>query len=125
MSNGKELQQKDFQFPTHPSDAFSHLEQIDSEIKRLNSLKSKYRKFLAKAIPVEQVDEKHYVGEFEGVKRMQYRQDRTSYQKVLDQVVEELVPKTKQDRVEEIAAENTKEVWAERFFQAEEDNYEL
>lgn len=121
MSN--ELAQKEFQFPTKPSDAFSHLQQIESEIKRLDSLKKKYRSFLAKAVPVEEIDESHKEGSVDGVRRLSFKQSRPSYAKALEQVVEELVPKTKHDQADKIVESTKKDVWVDKFSQDQEDEY--
>lgn len=119
-----DIEQKEFQFPANPGAAFHQLDQIDAEIKRLSSLKDKVRKYLKQTIPVNEVEGNpdHKVGMVDDVKRLSYRQFRVSHSKVLDAVIEELVPKTKSGRVDEIIAEHTKEIWVDRFSAAEEDD---
>lgn len=124
MSDEKALKQVKFEFPVSVDSAAMQLDQIDAEIKRLNSIKDKVRKFLKSNIPV-RVDEENpnqRVGEIEHVRRLSYKQERTSNEKVLSAVVEELVPKTKLDRVEELKQEHTKEIWVDRFSIIEEDD---
>lgn len=111
----KQVQQKDFQFPTAPLSVHTQLKQVEDEIKRLDSLKKKLRQFLKTAIEVVDVDEKHKRGELEGVIRSSHMRESIAYAKVLAEVEEKLVPKSKKDELEEIRQKYTSQMWVDRY----------
>lgn len=119
----KQIQNREFEFPTAPLGVFNQLKQVEDEIRRLESLKKKLRKYLGTAIPVEDTPDGQRVGEFEGVRRVSFPRKTVSYAKALDEVVEKLVPKTKSPEVEKIVESHTKHMWIDKFHEVEEEDY--
>lgn len=119
---GTEITIRQIEVPVSVVQAFDKLEEIDLAIKRLTSYKDKYRKYLASSIAVESVDEKHDVGEIDGIRRTRFISIRTSYQKVLEKVVDTLVSRTKLGEVASITEGFTKASTSERYTRVKEED---
>lgn len=120
MSEGA-LQKREYLFPERTSQAMTQLNEVEAQIKHLTSLKGKLRTFLTTSIEVEDTDPKHREGENDGVIRKDHMQQRVGHKPALEQVIEELLPNTKNERLREIMAENTKEIWVSKFSMLEDD----
>lgn len=123
MSDETAIVVKDFQFPTRVDEAHNVLEEVSDQIKRLESLKKKLRKYLCDNIPVEYVDEKHAAGEVGGIHRTQFVQLRTSYSDAMREIVDTLVPKTRLGEVKDIVERHTKVVMIDRFSTVIEEDF--
>lgn len=115
MSDTKSITVREFTVPVTVDGAYEALNEISTEIKRLDSLKKKIRKYLCDNIPVESVDEKHAEGEVNGIIRSQFAQLRTSYSDAMREIVDELVPKTRLGDVKDIVEKHTKVVLIDKF----------
>ena len=120
-NGGIEITVKDIGLPVSVGNAMDQYETIDLAIKRLEAYKDKVKKWMGRNIPVHPNEEgTKETGTVDGVKRLRYVSQRTSYQKVLTRVVDELVPRTKLGEVTTIMEEFTSASWAERYSRVKE-----
>lgn len=119
----KEIKNREFDFPTAPLGAFNQLKQVEDEIRRLESLKRKLRKFLGTAIPVEEQPDGQRVGEFEGVLRISFQRKNVAYSKAMNEIMKTLVPNTKYDEACGIVEKHTSVTWIDKFHEVPEEDY--
>jgi hypothetical protein len=123
MSTAQQNGPREFQFPSKIGEAWEQKEQIEKEIRALEKRKKALEKFMKDQLQVKLPDEPdedgHYVAVEENVKLTGYYQDYPSYSKALREIINELVPKTKQYEAGSIISSytntkfNTKLSWVE------------
>lgn len=118
---GVVVERLEFQPPTIPSEGMFQLDAVEAEIKRLDSLKRSLRKFLSKMIDVEDVDETHREGVADGVRRACHMRFNVKYKDAMEQIVNNLVPKSKHGAAQEIIDSCKTSQWIDKFSVVEED----
>lgn len=122
-SDAVQKQENVSNFPMNVEDAGFQLVQARSELKRLQNRVDGLKKFLADNMPElhpEEGDEQARTVEMEGVKRWAWLAPSTKWTEVMNQLKEEVIPKTKWDRADEIKQEKTKLGYREKFTFEEE-----
>lgn len=111
----KELEDALFGFPEDIETAYAMFRACDEWGKRLSDRAKGLRKFLREMMPAQPTEETKDIVRANGIKRTTWLQKTVSYGKAMPIIKNELVPKTKWERFEEILNQVTSVGERDRF----------